>query len=105
MSNSRFRDILKAWTDDAEQREAMASFELTLRQSDLHRLQAFAELYGQSLPSITAELLHSAIREVEEAMPYVAGDKVIRVEDGMDIFEDVGPTPKYLQILETKQQV
>ncbi len=29
-------------------------------------------------------------------MPYVPGTTVIRVEDGDEVYEDVGPLPRYL---------
>ena len=102
MSNSRFREILKSWIESAAEKEEMTSVTLEVRQSDFHKLQALAEVYEQPLASITGELLHAAISEIEAAMPYVAGEKVIRVEDGMNVYEDVGPTPRYLQLLKEK---
>ena len=102
MSNSRFREILKSWIENAADQEQLTSVQVEFRQSDLHKLEALAEIYDQPLASITSELLHSAISEIEAAMPYVAGEKVIRVEDGMNVYEDVGPTPKYLQLVKEK---
>ena len=29
-------------------------------------------------------------------MPYVQGDKVIRLEEGDEVYEDIGPLPRYL---------
>ena len=29
-------------------------------------------------------------------MPYIQGSKVIRIEDGEEIYEDAGPMPRYL---------
>ncbi|MBR9911909.1 MAG: hypothetical protein GYB33_16330 [Gammaproteobacteria bacterium] len=103
MSNSRFREILKAWTKNAADTEELETLEVAVKKSDIQKLQALAEVFNQTPEAITSELLHSAVHEIVEAMPYVAGDKVIRVEDGLNIYEDVGPTPKYLQILKQKQ--
>ena len=40
--------------------------------------------------------MHQALNTLEEQMPYIAGDKVIRVEEGEEVYEDVGPMPRYL---------
>ncbi len=33
-------------------------------------------------------------------MPYIAGDKVIRVEESAEVYEDVGPMARYLEAQE-----
>ncbi len=56
-------------------------------------------MYSLSEADVTAGLMHQAILEVEEKMPYVPGTKVIRVEEGSEVYEDVGPMARYLEIL------
>jgi hypothetical protein len=103
MSNNRFRRVLKTWSVSSSDNEPKEICEITLKNSDRYKLEALAEIYQRSIESVTAELIHASIQEIEEAMPYVAGDRVIRVEEGMNIYEDVGPTPKYLELVKSKQ--
>jgi len=70
---------------------------ITLKTADLVKIRAFAEVYGLPESEITVSLLEAAIKEAEQAMPYIRGDKVIRVEDGEEIYEDVGKTPAYVK--------
>ncbi|WP_188745632.1 hypothetical protein [Marinobacterium zhoushanense] len=70
---------------------------LKIDHEDLVRLKALAEVYGLSVDEVTACLLHQVLVEVEEKMPYRAGTRVIRVEDDEPVYEDVGPTPRYLE--------
>ena len=53
-------------------------------------------MYSLPVEEITASLLHQALVELEEKMPYVAGERVIRVEEGANIYEDIGPMARYL---------
>jgi hypothetical protein len=74
------------------------SREISYLASDDVRIKALAEVYSLPEEEVMAGLLHQAINEIEEKMPYIPGDKVIRVEEGVEIFEDVGPMARYLQI-------
>jgi hypothetical protein len=48
---------------------------------------------------ILTDLLHTALEELIEAMPYVAGEKVIREDDhGDPVYEDQGPMPRFLEL-------
>ena len=99
MSSNRFRNVLKAWIKKSSHKDTLQICDITLKESDYHKLQAMSQIYDQPIDAITSELLHQAITEIEEAMPYVAGGKVIRIEDGQEIYEDIGPTPRYMQAL------
>ncbi|WP_432698002.1 hypothetical protein ACQUQP_06570 [Marinobacterium sp. YM272] len=73
--------------------------EVTLKvdQEDLIRLRALAEVYGLSIDEVTNSLLHNILMEVEAKLPYRAGKRIIRVEDDDPVYEDIGPTPRYLE--------
>lgn len=74
--------------------------EVTLKidQEDLIRLQALAEVYGLSTDEVGANLLHRTLLAVEEKLPYRPGPGIIRVEDDEPVYEDIGPTPRYLEV-------
>jgi len=61
----------------------------------LIKVEALAEAYKLPASDLLANLINTTLREIEEQMPYVAGDKVIRIEEGDPIYEDVGRTPEY----------
>jgi hypothetical protein len=76
--------------------DSLADFKVTLAREDLDRKEALASAFGLTRDEICTSLLHTILQEVEEKMPYRPGPKVIRIEDGDPIYEDVGPMPRYL---------
>lgn len=87
--------------DELENRARLLANErevtLKIDHEDLIRLQALSEVFGLSTDQIGAQLLHTILQEVEEKLPYRAGPRVIRVEDDDPVYEDIGPTPRYLE--------
>jgi hypothetical protein len=44
-------------------------------------------------------LLSAALDEIETSFPYIAGAKVISNDEmGDPLFEDIGPTPKFIDL-------
>jgi hypothetical protein len=97
MSLSNFSRMLEAWGRHADGERAKIKKEISYFASDEIKLRALAEVYQMPFDHVVSSLLHQAILEVEEKMPYVAGDKVIRIEESAEIYEDVGPMARYLQ--------
>jgi len=75
---------------------SLTDFKVTLAREDLVRIEALASAFGLTRDEVCTSLLHTILQEVEEKMPYRPGPKVIRIEDGDPIYEDVGPMPRYL---------
>lgn len=98
MSENAFAALLEQWEQHAAREEGKVEFKTSLFESDTIRIAALAELYRMSFDDVVSSLIHQALHEVETKMPYLAGEKVIRVEEGEEIYEDVGPMPKYLEI-------
>jgi hypothetical protein len=61
------------------------------------KIEALCEMYpGKNRTQIVADLLTSALDEVEKSFPFVAGEKLCTVPDtGEDIFEDVGLAARF----------
>ncbi|MDP4548817.1 hypothetical protein [Marinobacter sp. MDS2] len=102
--------LIKKMLDDWEQRSThvkeQVSTKVVLNKTDLIKVEALAETYKLPAGDLLANIISTALLQIEEQMPYVAGDKVIRVEEGNPIYEDVGRTPDYMAAkakLETKQ--
>ncbi|MGV6808100.1 MAG: hypothetical protein ACWA5K_09390 [bacterium] len=100
MSNEAFREILNQWARECDEQEDLSEITVKLKMSDALRLKALAETFDIRVEDITVDLLHQAIDEIETAMPYQAGNEVIRVEDGLEIYNDAGPTPRYVAALQ-----
>lgn len=95
-----FRTLLDNWQQKAPPVLAASEIPVRLSIDDSARLQALADLYpGHTRESIITDLLAVALRELEAAMPYMRGTKVIsRDEQGDPIYEDVGPTPRFNEL-------
>lgn len=66
---------------------------------DAARLLALADMYpGLSEPVLMADLLHAALDELAAAMPYVHGRQTGEDEFGDPVYEDAGPTPRFLAL-------
>jgi hypothetical protein len=48
---------------------------------------------------LLGELIGAALEELETSFPYVKGQKVIATdEEGDPMYEDIGPTPRFLAL-------
>lgn len=92
-----FKTMLNNWESKSQEASERVEFTLTMDKHDLVKIKAFAEAYGLEEATITEGLIHSAIKEAEQAMPYVKGKDVIRVEDGEEVYADAGKTPAYIE--------
>jgi len=98
MFSSSLKDLLTRWDANARIKADLVSIPVALTHADAIKIEALAELYALPKDEITAQLLQVALDGIEEQMPYIPGPKVIRVEEGDEIYEDIGPMPKYLEI-------
>ncbi|PTY36043.1 hypothetical protein BGP77_01600 [Saccharospirillum sp. MSK14-1] len=102
MVNQRFSRILNQWEENRRQRQQLVSTEIQMSRSDRAKLEALAEVYDQPIERVMADLVHSALLEVESSIPYVPGAKIIRIEDGDPCYEDEGKMPLYLEARQRK---
>ncbi len=96
MSNPHIRELLSDWETNQQDREIERITEISIAKGDTVKLDALAEIYHLNRQQIVAHLLHNALLQVEESIPYVQGNRVIRVEEGDPLYEDVGKMPMYL---------
>lgn len=96
----KFKALLESWKQKAGSPRTQATYPVKLPVADAARLQALAELFpGRALEDIITDLLHVALDEVGEAMPYERGPKVISQDDhGDPVYEDVGLTPRFMEL-------
>lgn len=96
----KVRELLSLWEDTASATLTADSYQVKLNIEDAARLKALAEMYPRRhVEELISELLSAALEDVESAMPYVRGERVIsHDEEGDPLYEDVGPTPRYLEL-------
>ena len=90
-------ELVKEWERSGGGQMSAREFRLHLPVRDAAKIAALVDMYPlRSETEIISELLSAALDELERAMPYVKGSKVIAVDDQGDaMFEDIGPTPRF----------
>jgi predicted DNA-binding protein len=96
----KIKELLESWQQHAAAPLAVTDYSVRLPIDAAARLDALAQLFpGRTREQIIAELLGAALEEVAASMPYVAGKQVISRDDqGDPIYEDVGLTPRYMDL-------
>lgn len=96
MTSSLIKKMLDDWELRSTHVKEQVSTNIVLNKVDLIKVEALAETYKLPASDLLANLINTALLEIEEQIPYVAGDKLIRIEEGDPIYEDVGRTPEYI---------
>lgn len=93
-------ELIKRWEETASDELTVRQYSVQLPLDDAARIEALAEMYpARSRTQIVTELLSAALDAVETAMPYERGRNIIsRDELGDPLYEDVGPTPRFLSL-------
>lgn len=101
-----FRELLESWRETAAAPRTARKFAVQLPLDEAAQLAALAEMFpGRAPEQLITELLGAALKELAAAMPYIAGKRVISTdEQGDPIYEDVGPTPRFMQLARTYRQ-
>ena len=94
---NKIKNLISKWEE--EMHTPVISKEITaqLSLSDYARVCALAEIYPSLTETqIVTELLATALDQVEEALPYIPGKKVITEDEfGDPVYEDIGLTPRF----------
>jgi hypothetical protein len=95
-----FKSLLDAWAAEQEPARTSETYAIHLRTEDAARVHALADLFpGITHERVITDLLSVALEQIEAAIPYVPGDKVIREDDfGDPVYEDKGLTPQFLDL-------
>ena len=96
----KIRELLNDWVDHSPTDKATIKLHINLPLAQLAHIQALEELFpGRTQDQVITELLEVALDGLEEAMPYVQGNKVITEDElGAPVYEDVGLTPQFLAL-------
>lgn len=96
----RIKDLINEWEQRAAAPRTEEAYAVRLPLHDAARLRALAEMYpGREPADLITDLLAAALDELEAALPYVQGKRVIAEDDYSDpIYEDAGPTPRFVAL-------
>lgn len=98
----RIRQLVNYWQGiNSSNDTPKIHLQIALPIHDAARLAALADLFpALKSEEIMAELLHSALDEVQEAFPYVGGKTQISEDElGNPIYADDGYTPRFLALM------
>lgn len=96
----KIEQLLKQWEQRARNHQPLHEITLRLPRYELAKIHALQEIYpGKSADELLAELLNTALHELEAALPYIQGERIVAEdENGDPIFEDIGPTPRFIAL-------
>lgn len=94
-------ELIESWEREGAGGLTEESYSICLPVEDAARVEALAEIYPRrSREQLIAGLLAAALDQVVAGFPYVQGERVIATdEEGDPVFEDVGHTPRYLDLV------
>jgi hypothetical protein len=96
----RIAELIQRWSKARQARTDVRVYTVHLPLRDAARIEALLVMYPDCSESqLMADLIRAALDELEVAMPYVPGNRVIAEDDyGDPIYEDLGPTPKFYSL-------
>ena len=94
----KISELVREWESSATGRMSATRYTIPLDVESAARLAALAEMYPKrSTEELLGELVGAALEGIETSLPYQKGTKVIATdEQGDPIYEDIGPTPRFL---------
>ena len=98
-----YKRLLDDWSNAVEPTTTDEHYAVKLTLEDAARLHALADLFpGVDRERVITDLLSIALNEIEAAIPYEAGDEVIREDEfGDPVYADTGLTPKFLELVQS----
>ena len=102
----KIRDLINDWELSARGRLSKVTYHIPLDLESAARLAALAEMYPRRhAEELLGELVSAALQELEESLPYVQGSTVVaHDEQGDPVYEDIGPTPRFLALARKHMQ-
>jgi len=96
----KIKSLAEHWEKQAKATMTSETYSFQLPIEDAAKIAALAEMYPKrSKNEILGELISAALEELETGFPYIQGKKVLAHDEmGDPIYEDVGPTPRFLDL-------
>lgn len=102
----KIKDLVNYWDKHARGRLTQAGYNVVLTQQHSDRLKKLAALYPmKTQEELVRDLLSASLDELETSFPYVQGSRVVAFdEDGFEIYEDEGVTPRFISLSQKHMQ-
>ena len=96
----KISELVSEWESSATGHMSNRHYSIPLDVESAARLAALAEMYPKrSTEELLGELVGAALEAIETSLPYVRGNQVIATdEQGDPVYEDIGPTPRFLAL-------
>lgn len=96
----KIKDLVKYWDKHARGRLSRDAYFMALSDPHHKRLEQLSTLYPmKSSQDLIRDLVSAALDELETSFPYEQGSKVVAFdEDGFEIYEDKGLTPRFVSL-------
>jgi hypothetical protein len=96
----RIAELIQRWMQEGHTRTKVRPYTVHLPLRDAARVEALHVMYpDRSDSQLMADLIRAALDELEVAMPYIPGNRIIAEDDyGDPIYEDLGPTPRFYSL-------
>lgn len=96
----RIAELIQRWKASETSHTSACTYSINLPLRDAARIEALHLMYpDRSESQLMADLIRAALDELEVAMPYVPGKRIIAEDDyGDPIYEDLGPTPQFYSL-------
>ncbi|BFM20604.1 type 1 pili tip component [Gilvimarinus japonicus] len=97
-------ELISHWEKTASGEMTRSAYHVALPMEDAAKLEALQQMYPKrSVEQLIGDLLSAALYELEESMPYVKGKNVVAHDElGDEIYEDTGPTSRFLELSQAK---
>ncbi|HCS65033.1 MAG TPA: type 1 pili tip component [Cellvibrio sp.] len=94
------KELVAQWEAHAHGKLTKETYAVHLLVEDAARLDALAEMYPKrTKEQLICELLSAALGQLEASFPYIQGTKVVATDEmGDAIYEDIGPTPRFMAL-------
>lgn len=96
----KLNQLMNHWEDSFGGQLSEQGYQIKLSVEDAARLEALCEMFPKyHKENLLRDLISAALSELTSSFPYIPGDQVVaRDEEGDPMYEDVGPTPKFLSL-------
>jgi hypothetical protein len=100
MLEMKINELFHLWDKTASGALTEKTYTLRLSIEDAARLAALSEMYPKrTSEQLIRDLLSAALNDLECAMPYIKGKKIISEDEmGDPCYEDLGSTPTFIRL-------